>query len=143
MDREDLYFIRKDMLGCDELDEDLSQEQEKFFSNSKIRDDKGNLLVCYHGTENPGFKEFDARKGKSQFGDYKFDNYNINYFTTNKETAVGYTDLGYEHDNNVYACYLNIVNPYIVNNETKDDMMRTWHNIKDRKIRDKEILYFE
>lgn len=143
MDREDLYFIRKGELGCSELDEDLSQQQEDFFKNSKIRDEKGNLLVCYHGTETPGFKEFDARKGKSQFGDYKFDNYNINYFTTNKETAIGYTDLGYEHDNNVYACYLNVVNPYIVNNETKDDMLRTWHNIKDRKIRDKEILYFE
>ena len=127
----------------EDIEEDLSKEQEEYFKDSKIRDSQGNLLVCYHGTENPGFNEFDARKGKSQFGDYKFDDYNINYFTTNKETAVGYTDLGYEHDNNVYACYLNVVNPYVVNNKTKDDMYRTWQNIKDETIRDKEILYFE
>ena len=126
-----------------ELKEDLSKEQEEYFKNSKIRDKNGNLLVCYHGTENPGFTEFDARKGKSQFGDYKFDNYNINYFTTNKETAIGYTEIGIERDNNVYACYLNIVNPYVVNNKTKDDMYRTWQNIKDETIRNKEIDYFK
>ena len=30
MDREDLYFIRKDMLGCDELDEDLNDKTLRF-----------------------------------------------------------------------------------------------------------------
>ena len=125
------------------VEEDLTKEQEAYFKDSKIRDEKGNLLVCYHGTENPGFKEFDARKGKSQFGDYKFNDYNVNYFTTNKETAIGYTEIGIEENGNVYACYLNIVNPYIVNNKTEDDMYRSWQNIRDDKIREKEILYFE
>lgn len=101
------------------LKEDLTKEQEEYFKDSKIRDEKGNLLVCYHGTVNPGFKEFNAPKGKSQFGEYKFRKYNVNYFTTSKETARGYTKLG---NGDVYACYLNVVNPYIVNNETEDDI---------------------
>ena len=125
------------------LKEDLTKEQEEYFKNSKIRDKNGNLLVCYHGTENPGFDEFDARKGKSQFGDYKFDNYNVNYFTTNKESAIGYTDIGVERGGNVYACYLNVVNPYVVNNRTEDEVEKTWRNIKDKNIRNKEIDYFK
>lgn len=119
--------------------EDLTKEQEGYFKDSKIRDEKGNLLVCYHGTVNPGFKEFNAPKGKSQFGEYKFRKYNVNYFTTSKETARGYTKLGI---GDVYACYLNVVNPYIVNNETEDDI-KSWRNIKDKNVRNKEIKAFD
>ena len=36
----------------------LTKEQIEYFKDSKIRDKSGNLLVCYHGTQNPGFKEF-------------------------------------------------------------------------------------
>ena|SRR5574344_159736 len=101
----------------------LSKEQEKYFQKSKIRDKLGNLLICYHGTPNPGFTEFNPAENKSQFGEYKFNTNNINYFTTNKEVAKGYTDIGIERNNNIYACYLNIENPYIVDVDTKDDMI--------------------
>lgn len=121
------------------LKEELTKEQEEYFKNSKIRDEKGNLLVCYHGTTNPGFKEFNASKGKSQFGAYKFKNYNVNYFTTSKQTAKGYTKLG---NGDVYACYLNVVNPYIVNNETEGDI-KSWRNIKDKNVRNKQIQTFD
>ena len=125
----------------DNLGNTLTKEQENYFRNSKIKDSSGNLLVCYHGTETPGFKEFDARQGKSQFGNYKFGNYNVNYFTTDKEVAIGYTDIGIEQEGNVYACYLNIVNPFIVDNKTEADM-RKWSNIKDETVRKKELATF-
>lgn len=92
----------------------LSKGQEDFFRNSKIRDGEGNLLVCYHGTEHPGFGSFDSRKGSSQFGRHKFRNANVNYFTTSEDVAVGYTDLGVREGGNVYACYLNVENPYVL-----------------------------
>ena len=122
-----------------------------YFKNSKIRDKDGKLLVCYHGTPNPGFTKFNPREAKSQFGDYKFEKYNVNYFTTSLETAQGYTELGIGDVDgqykNIYACYLNITNPYIVNNKTEDDMenyiSKNWNNIKDPTIRDKEIRSFE
>ena len=92
----------------------LSKGQEDFFRNSKIRDGDGNLLVCYHGTEHPGFGSFDSRKGSSQFGRHKFRNANVNYFTTSEDVAVGYTDMGVREGGNVYACYLNVENPYVI-----------------------------
>lgn len=100
----------------------LSQEQIDYFKDSKVRDSSGNLLVCYHGTREPGFTEFDARKGNGHFGEYKFGNYNINYFTTNKNIAQGYTDIGVEENGNIYSVYLNIVNPFIVANDTVSDI---------------------
>jgi len=114
----------------------LSPEQIEFFKNSKVRDEQGRLLVCYHGTKNPGFQEFEPQYAKSQFGNYKFKGANVNYFTSNKESAKGYTEMGYERDGNIYACYLNIENPYIVDNETQSEI-KSWQNIKDRKIRQK------
>lgn len=120
----------------------LSVKQAEFFKNSKVRDSQGRLLVCYHGTKNPGFTEFDPRYADSQFGAYKFRGANVNYFASNKESAIGYTEIGIERDGNVYACYLNITNPYIVDNETEAEI-RSWRNIKDRKIREKQIKYFK
>ena len=126
--------------------ENLTKEQEEYFKNSKIRDEQGNLLICYHGTSTPGFDEFNHDGKNSQFGNYKFGKYNINFFATNKEVAKGYTDIGVERDGNIYYCYLNIVNPYIVNNETQEDVekfiFRRWNNIKDKNIRKRQIDKF-
>ncbi len=38
---------------------DLSEGQQKYFANSKVRDAEGRLKVMYHGTENAGFTVFD------------------------------------------------------------------------------------
>lgn len=124
-----------------ELYEDLSKQQEEYFKNSKVRDKDGNLIVCYHGTPTPGFKEF-GKERNSQFGKYKFGDANVNYFTTNKEAASSYTYLGYEKDGNVYACYINIENPYIVDNES-EAKMRSSFNLKDKKLREKEVQLFD
>lgn len=115
----------------------LSPEQLQFFKNSKVRDNSGHLLVCYHGTPNPGFKEFNPVNSKSQFGKYKFNMTNVNYFTTNLQAASSYTEMGYESNNNVYYCYVNIENPFIVNNETLSDIKNSF-NIKDSRLRDQQ-----
>ena len=118
-----------------------SPRQEGYFKNSKIRDSKGNLIPVYHGSKEKNIKVFDPRKGKSQFGDYKFGNAVINYFTKDKETAIGYTEIGKE-DDNVYEVYLNIENPYIVNNETASEI-KSHSNIKDKNLRNEELYYFD
>ncbi len=118
-----------------------SPRQEDYFKNSKIRDSKGNLIPVYHGSKEKNIKVFDPRKGKSQFGDYKFGNAVINYFTKDKDTAIGYTEIGKE-DDNIYEVYLNIENPYIVNNETASEI-KSHSNIKDKKLRDKQVAYFD
>ena len=120
----------------------LTQEQVEFFKNSKVRDSQGRLIVCYHGTPNPGFKEFNPKSNKSQFGGYKFDNYNVNYFTTDRKSAASFTEIGIERDGNVYACYLNITNPYVVNNSTEAGL-RSSFNIKDRELRNHQIELFD
>ena len=48
---------------------ELSEQQQKFFADSKIRDDKGNLLVVYHGTQSQ-FNVYDKKKlGKTTMAD--------------------------------------------------------------------------
>lgn len=40
----------------------LSEGQQEYFKNSKVRDEDGNLMVMYHGTMNAGFTVFDKSK---------------------------------------------------------------------------------
>lgn len=90
----------------------LTQEQQEYFKDSKVRDSDGNLKTMYHGTEaNVGipkeywFSVFDKdRQGNhgSWFG-------NGFYFTENEEHARDYA----HSKGNVYEVYLNIKNPYI------------------------------
>lgn len=138
-----MVIIKEAKTEYDNQGNELSPEQIAYFKNSKVRDDNGNLMVCYHGTQNPGFDEFDARSGNSRFGRYKFNSrYNVNYFTASEFVAQGYTDIGVgKVGENIYACYLNITNPYIVDNHT-DAEIKSWQNIKDRKIRDKEVQVY-
>lgn len=80
----------------------LSAEQQKYFADSKVTDNDGNLLVVYHGTNND-FYTFDSGrvgKGIDQFGSGY-------YFTTNKDQAGAY-------GNRTIEAYLNLKNPFIV-----------------------------
>ena len=60
----------------------LSVGQEEYFKNSKVRDDDGNLLVMYHGTNTPGFTIFDPQ--------YSDDKRSL-FFTSNPMMANSYT----------------------------------------------------
>lgn len=39
----------------------LTKEQQEYFKDSKMRDDNGNLMVMYHGSQDAGFHVFDAK----------------------------------------------------------------------------------
>ena len=62
----------------------LSPKQQEYFKNSKVVDDKGNLLVMYHGTGNAGFTVFDPR--------YSDDKRSL-FFTDNRNVAEGYSSV--------------------------------------------------
>lgn len=51
----DIRYSLKDSEG-----KDLSEGQQKYFADSKVRDSEGNLLVVYHGTMSGDFTVFDA-----------------------------------------------------------------------------------
>lgn len=89
----------------------LTQEQAEFFKDSKVRDENGNLLVVYHGSQRAGFTEFNTGLEGS-------------YFTANKDYAEEYARGKKE---NVYSVYLNITKPF----DTR--------NTKERRIFEKEF----
>lgn len=88
----------------------LTKQQQEYFKNSKVRDENGNLLVMYHGTEaNVGVPEtswftiFDIDKAGNH-GSMLGDGF---YFTSNKSHAEQYAHTR----GNIYETYLNIENP--------------------------------
>lgn len=86
---------------------ELTEQQQEYFKDSKVRDENGNLLVMYHGTPN----EFTVFKNK---GDGS-------YFTPDKEYASGYTQAMNDFDGHVMSVYLNITKPFDINDKkTKD-----------------------
>lgn len=88
----------------------LSKEQQEYFKDSKVRDDDGNLLVMYHGSESK-FNEFNS---------------SINWFTDSEEYSNYYgrkentiqKALGLEakKSKNTYKTYLDIKNPKVLGN---------------------------
>lgn len=84
----------------------LTDEQASFFKDSKIRDEEGNLLVCYHGSEND-FDEFKQELIGS--GNHSLSNVGLFgkgfYFSNHDYIASNY--------GKVNAYYLNIKNPFI------------------------------
>ena len=83
----------------------LSNAQREFFEDSKIKNDRGNLQVVYHGSPF-NFTVFMSR-GSSVIPIYG-DGY---YFTNKKRTAGMYSGK----DGVLYKTYLNIKNPYYAN----------------------------
>lgn len=83
------HFEMKDSEG-----NELSPEQVKFFKNSKVRNENGNLTVVYHGTRKADFTVF---------------NRNFNFFTDSKETADSYAPNGEK-----FQGYLDIKKPFII-----------------------------
>lgn len=86
-----------DIPAMDSTGRELSAEQKKFFAGSKVRDEDGNLLVVYHGTD-ADFTVFDASKGRANMDIQGM------FFSPWELDAQGY-------GKNVSAYYLNITNP--------------------------------
>ena len=96
-------------LSKDNQGRTLSKEQQEYFKDSKVRDENGNLLVVYHGTQNGGFTEF----------------HGYSYFTDSPDTARSYSggienitkytfESGQRTTIGNYKGYLNLINPYII-----------------------------
>lgn len=87
----------------------LSEAQESYFKDSKLRDDKGNLEVVYHSTPNQ-FTVFDSGMSGENTG---YDNTGFGTFvTTNKAFSERFKDI----DNNgtkgyTMEMYANVTNP--------------------------------
>ncbi len=81
----------------------LSDQQQEFFKDSKVRDEKGNLLTVYHGTDKI-FTEF--RNKYIQHGRAITDGY---YLTLDKTNAS-------EYGSKIMELYANIKNPLYLHN---------------------------
>lgn len=122
----------------------LTQEQQDFFKDSKARDEEGNLIPVYHGSDN----YFTTPLEKKVYGDYKFGNENVMFFTDNLDVAKSYQQIkgndkivdfknarggketfgGY-----IYSGYLNIKNPLVIDAKNKN-----WNTIEPFDV--KELL---
>ena len=80
----------------------LSPEQVKFFSTSRIRNKKGQLLLVYHGTT-------------SKFSSNKFTS-PINWFSSNKAYSRDFSELNKDKAGYIYECYLNCSRPLYCGN---------------------------
>lgn len=87
--------------------EHLSAAQREFFADSKVVDDKGRLLVLYHGG-NAGINVFDGKKGING----RLANRSVSYFSPYKEIAENYK--GKSHTKDIYEVYLNLRNPLVI-----------------------------
>lgn len=89
----------------------LSKEQQEYFKESKVRDENGNLLEMYHRT-NADFNTFDSNKIGSATDEGIWGR--GFYFSNKDQTHYG---------NNLKNVYLDIKNPFIVNNfKTREDI---------------------
>ena len=87
----------------------LTKEQEQYFKNSKILNNKNELVVCFHST-NADFDVFDLEKSGVNGTLYGAGF----YFSTNDENIYSYGDK-------YKKCYLNIESPFIFNENTHTD----------------------
>jgi hypothetical protein len=89
----------------------LTKEQIEFFKDSKVRDDKGNLLVVYHGTD-ADFTVFKKRKGMRSFAlgiNYEVDSHG--FFFTPDETYAR------KFGTRIKSYYIDVKKPLIKNND--------------------------
>ena len=92
--RESVKFQDRDSLG-----RTLTEAQQSYFADSKIRDENGNLMVMYHGSPKDDISSFRLSLGGA-------------YFTANSDYAREYArDVG-----KVYEVYLNITKPFDTRN---------------------------
>ena len=101
-----MKFKLVESLSVDNKGNPLTDAQDEFFKDSKIRDNSGQLLVCYHGSvDNERYDTIDG--SKSKYGSP------MAFFSDQPDFAVSFSQR-YNDKGNVYECYLNITNPLIV-----------------------------
>lgn len=89
----------------------LTQAQHEYFQNTCMKTKDDTMLVCYHRT-NHEFDTFDKSKiGTSKDIGWLGQGF---YFTTDNNYSK-------EYGENEYKCYLNITNPFIINQATYEE----------------------
>ena len=96
----------------DSLGNELSNEQQDYFKDTKVRDENGNLLVVYHGSPRGRTTVFDRNK-TSKINDMG----QGHYFSSNAENASTY--MGETKGRKLYEVYLNITKPFVVSDDVK------------------------
>ena len=105
----------------------LSEQQQEYFKDSKVRDEDGNLLTAYHGTKND-FTVFDTDRKATNgrvFGKGI-------YFTLNEDAAKVYA----KNKGKVMETYLNITNPLIVDHYNEGAFKYAIQNIDPYNVAD-------
>lgn len=89
----------------DSENNELTPTQVKYFQNSKIRDNQGNLLVCYHGSD---------YKDKIDTLDIIHSGYSrkMLFFSDSNDFAISFANR--YGKGQVFKCYINIENPLII-----------------------------
>ncbi len=100
---EDVKFSEKLTNVVDSDGKKLSESQAEFFKDSKVRDEDGNLLKVYHGT-NSDFTVFNRGEKNGQLGKGI-------YFAADKSYAK-------ENGKKIVSAYLNVENPFTVTDNT-------------------------
>lgn len=109
--------LKKNIEGKGKIQESGEGENiENKFKNSKVRDEKGKLLVVYHYS-NHYFDEFSPDfSGKSFEGDKGFFGAGIYFTEDNDEPGENF------YGKNKYSAYLNLKKPLIIKNPSIEDI---------------------
>ncbi|MCI7207778.1 MAG: hypothetical protein MSA15_17505 [Clostridium sp.] len=125
-------------LLTDNLGRKLTKEQQEYFKNSKVVDDKGNLLTVYRGEPTKGKTEYIAKKGG---GNKENNEYGI-YFTNSKDFAKDFAFERIQDPNDIFfvkkgkegelkESYLNITNPLNLGTISREEISNLYDYASD------------
>lgn len=105
--------IRKLILETlqEKIPSDLNDNFFNWFGDSKVVDEKGQPMICYHGTKKGGFTEFAPKTGYKGKSKQQVDL--GSHFSIDKEYAKEY--MRGKKEGVLYECYLRIENPLYTN----------------------------
>lgn len=94
----------------------LTQNQQEYFKDSKVRDENGYLKPLYHGTESMTFTEFNVENGVWLSDDYEYAKEYSGWWNTKFYSVPEGLEKDVYKDNNlrIYELYANIKNPFDV-----------------------------
>lgn len=121
-DKSDIRYSKN--TSVDSEGNELTNEQQEYFKDSKVRDEDGNLLVVYHGSYED-FTVFDKTKGRTNM------DIQGSFFSPWEIDAGGYGP-------NVKAYYLNITNP--ADEQTGYKALRKYQGQNEAGIKAREYL---
>lgn len=131
--------VNKKFSARDSEGKKLSQEQQEYFKDSKIRDSSGHLMPMYHGTLHGGFTVFGGRKDywyftKDRKYSYTFEGKKQNghlYPSVKEGIEAGY------YTPQRYKVYLNVTNPYVTDDVNIVEDALYWDRNLASKLREK------